>query len=246
MRKDYFSSKEVRSADVIALGLAKAIAEAKSLGKKRVWIVSHGKSNLDGYISDAIGKGAADALSKGKSVRAGDIEIVFYGDRTLPYGGDGSPVVVCYPNDKLLDKLDGMSGIPCLIVLPWLHQETEAWIAAHAPEDIYGAVTTAQSTVSNPVVEKALETLLAVINVSTGISHPSDKATAMRIFKTLIKGKEAYDPDEVRAWLVQKGMRPNHANDIRDIAADPSKFRARTDSSPNMDQLRRWREEAGK
>lgn len=246
MRKDYFSSKEVRSADVIAHGLAKAIAEAKGLGKKRVWIVSHGKSNLDGHISEAIGKEAADALSKGKSVSAGNIEIVFYSDRILPYGGDGSPVVVCYPNDKLLDKLDGMTGIPCLIVLPWLNQETQAWIAAHAPEDIYGVVTTAQSTVSNPVVEKALETLLAVINVSTGISHPSDKAAAMDVFKRLRSGGESYSPDEVRAWLVQKGMRPNHANEIRDIAADPSKFRSKTNSPLRADILQRWREEAGK
>lgn len=246
MRKDYFSSKEVRSADVVAQGLAQAIAEAKRLGKKRVWIVSHGKSNLDGHISDAIGAEAAKALSNGKAVRAGEIEIVFYGDRTLPYGGDGSPVVACYPNGKLLDKLDGMTGIPCLVVLPWLKAETEAWIAAHAPEDIYGAVTTAQSTVSNPVVEKALETLWAVINVSTGISHPSDKASAMDVFKKLRNGGEAYSPEEVRAWLVQKGMHPNHANEIRDIAADPSKFRSRINSPLRADILQRWREEAGK
>jgi len=245
MRKNYFSSVDAQSSQVIIKGLAKAVGEALTQGVNRVWLVSHAKSNLDGNISSAIGHDAVASLAKGNIVRSGTTEIVFYGERTLPYAGDGSVVVACYPNKKLLDKLDGMQNIPCLIVLPWRQEETLDWINAHAPEDIYGAVATTRSSVTNLVVERALETLLAMINTSTGIAHPSDKATVIDIFTKLKGAGETYTASEVRAWLVQKGMDPEHANDIRDIAENPSKFRAKTGSPLRTDILARWREEAG-
>lgn len=241
MRKDFFSSKDVRSSQVIIDGLAKAVADAQAQRVNRVWIVSHAKSNLDGHISSAIGKDAASSLGKGNVVSAGDTELIFYGERTLPYAGDGSVVVACYPNRKLLDKLDGMENIPCLIVLPWQQEEISDWIKAHGPEDIYGVVSTTRSIVTNPVVEKALETLWIITNVSTGITHPSDKAAVIDIFTKLSKAGEAYSPEEIRAWLVQRGMSPQHANDIRDIAEKPSGFRSKSPSPLRDEILDDWR-----
>ena len=140
MRKNFFSSKEVRSEEIILLGLAQAITEAQKLGANRVWLVAPIKRNLDGYAADAIGQSAADALAKGKAVRAGDMEVVFLQRKDPAVRYAGSPVI--------------------LLSEPTVPRQTRrndwrppAWSSFHGIAKI-------------------------LINVKTGISHPSDKATA--------------------------------------------------------------------
>jgi hypothetical protein len=71
----------------------------------------------------------------------------------------------------------------------------------------------------NPVVESALETLTHRVNLSTGISHPSDRTAAVRMFEILRDNGFRYDPKETRAWLVAKGgWNPGHANEVESIA----------------------------
>jgi hypothetical protein len=243
MRTNYYSSREVRSVEVIRKGFEAVFAEAVKQGKKKIWLVSNAKSNLEGYLAEAIGQGAASELAKGKALNVEGIQIVFYGEKTLPYGGDDCPVLVCYPSKKLLDKLDGMKDISSLVVLPWLIGDVSEWANTHGATDIFGVVKEAKSTVSNPVVERALEHFKAVINWSTGISHPSDKASAIEIFRILRAAREPYTTEEVRAWLVQKGMKPDHANAIEAIAADPSKHRSKGIPAIGDESLKRWREE---
>ncbi len=244
MRKNLFSSQTATSKEVIAKGFRSLLNEAALLGVKTVWLVSHQKSNLDGHISDTLGVAACKALASGKTVRVGDVAVQFYGERTLPYQGDGSPVLACFPSEKLLDELDGKKNIPCLIVLPWNAKDAAKWISAHGPADIFGSVNTQKLSVSNAVVEKALESLWALINVKAGISHPSDKQSAIDIFRILQAGRQPYAPEEVRAWLVQKGMRPEHANQIAEIATNPSGFRTKAPSVLPPDLLERWKKQA--
>lgn len=243
-RSNLYSSRPATSGDVVRTGILTLLSEAKRLTAKSAWLICPQKSNLDGHLAQALGEAACESLARGNSVQVDGTLLSFYGARSLPHSGDGSPVLGCYPSEKLLARLDSMKNLPSLIVLPWTLAEAQNWIDAHGPVDIFRLARPQKLTVANPVVIKALDTLGASINVSTGVTHPSDKRSAIEVFRLLQGGSETYTPGEVRAWFVQMGMRADHANAIAAIAADPTRYRSRTGSVLRPDLLRRWQEEA--
>lgn len=130
------------------------------------------------------------------------------------------PVLALYPSKRLLDRLDEMQSVSELLVLPWLAKDVADWIRAWNPPEFGEASPGAgQPTIADPVVAAAMNSLTVMINMGTGIVHPSDKRTAIEIFRALYLNGKIYDPGEIRAWLVgAKGMDPGDADDIRDLA----------------------------
>jgi hypothetical protein len=227
MAKDnFYSSKAANSAAVIKAGLQHLASECNRLGAKTAWLVTPAKSNLDGFISEVVGGSASKALSQGKALKITETaELRFYTERTLPYSGDGGPILACYPEMNLMNKLDKLSDVPSLTVLPWTMELVQKWLDTHGPTDIFSKKTAAAAQVTSPAVVAALERFFAIINVSTGLAHPSDRDSAIRIFRELKDAGQAYTGTEVRAWLVRKGMSPSHADDVAKIAVDPYKAR---------------------
>jgi len=69
------------------------------------------------------------------------------------------------------------------------------------------------------VVERALESLTAIVNLSTGITDPRDRASAVQLFEILRNGGERFTPEEVKAWLVGKGgWKAIHAQEVTEVA----------------------------
>lgn len=67
-----------------------------------------------------------------------------------------------------------------------------------------GQISRIQSSrlIDDPVAKEAVDTLDALVNTSTGITHSSDRSTCIEIFKTLHSNGISFDPETVRAWLV--------------------------------------------
>jgi len=216
---------------------------AKKLNARTAWLVCDGHDNLGGFITEVIGDAKVKALQQGKAIPfSSDCVLEFYSNRTLPHSGSQNPVLACFPSKNLLDKVDGLTGVTTLIVLPWSQQDIDPWLVAHGAREILGRINSQPAIVSNSVVAKALEDIHARINVSTGVVHSSDKHAVVEAFRILRDGGEPVDPTEVRAWFVQKGMEPKHANVIAEIASEPGKFRlSETTPSWRPEILSRWR-----
>lgn len=111
----------------------------EQLRSSTAWLVCHAYSNLDGFVEQVIGSNAVAALKNRRSVAfVQGCSLVFHGERNLPHSGGGSPILACYPDKRLLDKLDAIADVPALIVLPWQISDIQPWLAAHGAQDILG------------------------------------------------------------------------------------------------------------
>jgi len=180
------------------------------------------KDNLRGSISSVIGKNAARALASGRAVpiSQSSAKLRLITERTRLTSWEGGSVLAAYPTKKLLDMLDEMYGISEILVVPWRLAEVQYWIDMWAPLDIRSSQQAPRAiSIKNPVVVEALKTLTRTVNLSTGISHPSDRRATIDLFRRLQETGERFDPSEVRAWLVsQGGWRSQDADEVESVA----------------------------
>ena len=177
---------------------------------------------------------------------SGGITITLATASRLPYGFDSGPILAIWTRDKELDKLDTL-GAPALCAVPWRPDNITGWKANWSPVDIQSGVAADGAAGSlNSVVVQALQSLTATINVGTGLSHPSDRSSAIHMFRLLRDGGEAYDPEAVRAWAVQHGWDPVDARELEDVAQKILDRRALRTEGPmwTEDALAGWREAA--
>lgn len=93
----------------------------------------------------------------------------------------------------------------------------------------------------------ALQSLTASVNHSTGISHPSDKAATVSMFKILRDYDEDFDLGEAHAWLIHSGnWKANTAKEVVEIGRKIKECKVVHGGnfwSPNIINI--WRKEAG-
>lgn len=178
------------------------------------------KRQLQGVVTSVIGESASKQLDRKNPVRLGNVTIRLMTKKIDASRGKSGPVLAVYPDQKLLDKVDEMHGVTDVLVVPWNRDEVNRWIATwNATELGTNSRDGDPNHISEPLVEAAMETLHNLVNVSTGITHSSDRSTAIEIFKILQRESIPFNPDEIRAWLVaEKGWKPNDADDVRAIA----------------------------
>jgi hypothetical protein len=124
-------------------------------------------------------------------------------------------------------------------------EEVAHWIAAYAPQDLLGRQSNQPQSISNPVVARAMESIWLMINTSSGMTHPLDRNRVIDAFRILRKGRETVDPQEIRSWLLQRGMKPKYAEEIAQVAANPSGSRKSSSSSSWAENiLDQWRDKA--
>ncbi|RJL20052.1 DUF1889 family protein [Pectobacterium polaris] len=70
----------------------------------------------------------------------------------------------------------------------------------------------------NAALERALEHLKIVTNISSGLAHPLDESTAKEIFKYLHKLGIRLEYDEVYSWAKQHGWEDRHARELAMLA----------------------------
>jgi hypothetical protein len=163
---------------------------------------------------------------------------------TLPFDFREGPILVVWTRDDRLEKIDGL-GAPAICAITWSEGSIERWKAAWGPVNLRTGDAAPASTISNPVVRAALEGLTTSVNLSTGLSHPSDRSHAVAVFKLLVSGGERYDPDEVRAWATSNGWQADDASELAEIAGKIKEGRRlRSDWRLDREVLGRWRERA--
>jgi hypothetical protein len=242
----FYTSETANNSDVVKVGFIALFQAAKAANLEVVRLICATKGNLEGFIEDLMGREVVKTLKKTGTVNISGISVVFHHERAIPYSAEGTPVLLCYPDEKLLQKVDAMQDIPTLIVLPWTMDNIKPWLLAHGATDLLQKADISPCKISNPVVEQALKGMLLSINTSTGIVHSSDKATAIETFETLSAAGELYDPHEVGAWFVQHGVSSEHAATITEVARNPAGFRSADKANWGKQALERWRADAKK
>jgi hypothetical protein len=192
------------------------LTNSKPLG----FIAVHGFGNLDGVIREVIGDATVKNLRRQGKVIVSGVEVSLITERKLIYDGKNSPMVAFYPDSKFLDEIDSIPNISAMLVVPWLFKEVEPWIRAWNASELGQPPTTPKSALlQSKIVEQALKGLTSTVNLSTGISHPSDRDAAIQMFEILKAAGEPFSPDEIKAWLVGKGgWKATDAQEVADIA----------------------------
>lgn len=200
-------------------------------------------------IKGVLGEDIAKQLQKNNTaqLKSGKLHLMTESIRRSSWAG---PVLVLYPPQRLLDSVDELQSASEILVVPWSVPEVQAWIQMW---DIYELGDTSPhppKTFSNPTVRAALESLTTRINLSTGLSHPSDEAAAIEMFRLLHVAGEVFNPDEVKSWLVSElGWRRQQANEAAEIAQKVLSGRTlRAANHPRWasDIVSMWREEGSK
>lgn len=233
---------------------AKFIQYCTTQGHRSAWVATPGIRNATfPAVTNSIGEKNAKRLAKGEAVGLHGVTFRLQTEKTMPYGGEGCPILALWPTENHLNALDRLSRVPALFVVPWQLAQVATWVLARRPVNLLStepestSESPSGSVVSNSVVEAALETIATSINLATGIIHPDDKKTVIEAFKLLKTGGENYTGAEVQAWLMQKGMSAKHAAEVAKVASDPAKFRASRASKSSYlppNALERWRARA--
>jgi len=218
--------------------------------KKKVFLAVLGYGNLEGVVSDVIGQHIVKRLQKDSKVVLSGTEVVLVTERKLIYDAGSAPIVSIYPTSKFLDQLDSIRNVSEILVVPWNFEEVEPWIRTWNATELGAAPQVRPSPlVSNTVVQQALRSLTAIVNVSTGISHPRDRTTAIQTFEILRDAGETFTPGEVKAWLIAEGgWKATDAQEVAEVAQKVLEYRRLKKVGPvwRSNILEIWREEAKK
>ncbi|MCZ2813159.1 hypothetical protein O2W15_17135 [Modestobacter sp. VKM Ac-2979] len=159
----------------------------------------------------------------------------------------GGPVLAAWPDRDQVAKLDADRRTSALCVLIWSERDVAAWSAAHLPEMLSPTATPpSPSTVSDPAVERGLETVTTLINQSNGLTGYG-RDIAVTALLTLHDAGYQLDPEEIYAWTLSKGWRPMGAAELRDFATAINRGTRPRAHRPALraDILDVWRSDAG-
>ena len=217
-RQDYYVDSETYTAHV-TLALEFALKSLPEWEGSTLCVIAPTKENLRGSdLRGALGEQDAAHLYKTGHVTINGKSVRFHSERSLPNSAPNTVVLLVHPTASLMTKVDALPGINRLIVVPWIREFVQPWIEAHGPTDFLSGQQTPAISPSDPDVINALISLLRSINHSTGVHNPIDKKRAVDTFAALAEQRIPAEPREVRAWLIQHGLSPLHAEDIAAIA----------------------------
>jgi len=243
-KKSYFVRTEGPNYDAVEKAFRWLLENSKPKGFLAIALVG----NLKGVIGDVLGERIVKALRKEGRVLISGIEIVLVTSKKIIYDGENAPLLAIYPRGKYLDELDSILNVSAMLVVPYIMKEIELWSKARNASEL-GVAQPPQELplVSNKVVEAALRSLTARVNVSTGIAHPMDREATIQAFMILRDAGERFVPDEIKAWLVSKGgWRATDAQEVAEVAQKVLEGRRLKHGistwAPNILEI--WREEA--
>jgi len=198
-------------------------------------------------LGRVVGDDAASKLRRDRRIEVDGITIDLLIERKLPVAFEDGPILAVWVDDQQLDKIDGLRS-PGICAIPWSSTGIDGWKANWNPVDVRtGEPDGSDETLTNPVVEKAMEALTVSVNLSTGLGHPSDKESAIGMLKLLKNAGESYNPDQLRAWAVRHGWQPRHARSLAELAEKVQAGKRVQGGSRKMwrsDIVEIWRKEA--
>jgi hypothetical protein len=220
-RKSFYLNSEGPRPESIAVAFEWLVRICKnSGGGQQCFLLVNTLSNLDGAVETILGVQPTKSLKKGHSLSLpGDAgTLTAYSERTLRNASLKGNAIVLFPTKSFLDAVDSMIGLESVLVVPYAEKEVAQWIATWEATEILGNPFFLNTPISDRALREALDRIDTVVNVSTGLAHPSDKDHANRILKQAKRNDATMDHGAARAYLIgKKGWKPRHADSVAKI-----------------------------
>jgi hypothetical protein len=202
--------------DAVRRGFSWLVESAHSLESTECAIYVSGLSNAQNLARPLEGLGSR--LAANRSVNADGLTISLFTARNLRPNYTGRPILAVWVDDDDMEKVEELAP-SAICAIPWSRADLEVWKAAWAPLDLRtGQPAGEPLSISNRVVEAALEDLTNHVNLSTGLAHPDDKRAAVWTFRLLRQAGERYDPSRIRAWAVRHGWSMKYARELAELS----------------------------
>lgn len=190
---------------------------------KNIDLIIPVKDNLRySTLGAVLGNNIQAALLKGNKVKlANQAFMTLFTERTYKKFSSTEFIIVVFATQKILDLVDGLPSAKVVIVASEYDEIITRWQktwnpiipgSKHQPHD--------EELLKDPVTIQALKSLSNRVNLSTGLSHPSDRNAAISLFKILKKARIIFDPDSVRAWAMRNNWSPRGADQLMQVASD--------------------------
>ena len=154
------------------------------------------------------------------------------------------PYLAVWADDHMVAAVERVSP-PAICAIPWSEQDLSVWRAAWSPPDPRAGTSGGPApTISNPVVRVAMEDLTVRVNLSSALSHPSDKDAAGSTLKTLVCAGEQFEPAEIQAWAAANDWKLEDAKRLAEMAEGLQSGRRVRAGRNDEGMLQRWRERA--
>lgn len=224
--------------------------EATPAGQRAGLVTLSGRALHGGDIELVLGKQAINELRKRR-------------DWLLPSGGRlaavsirgnhggirfGGPLLLVYPDKKLLDFADDASDVTEIMVLPWARRDVAWWVAQWKAVELGETQRGTSETPSdlNPVVCAAFRQILGgrILIPTDGKLRPKDRAPVINMLSLLLDNQEAFTSEQLRSWAVTAaGCSTAFADDLADLAERVASGRERRPATWQWshDALAKWR-----
>lgn len=147
------------------------------------------------------------------------VQMLLATERTFRDSASADVVVAIYPSSKALDMLDTARVGLALIVVPSSMEGIQEWCRTWDAQVMGREHPEPQRLIENPLLEEALFSITARVNLSTGVAHASDKACAVRAFEILRDaGQMTATREDIRGWAVRHDWRPRDADELAGLA----------------------------
>lgn len=206
--------------DQIQTALRGIIVLAKDLKISDVTLVVPKKGGWENStVAEVLGKDVAKALLSGQRVAlTTGVFMSLEGSQTFRASFGQQLLVGLHLSSKDMAKLDDAVGPTAIVFVPWSESEAQEWKQTWQPQTIgpIGAPV-ATTGLSQPVID-ALTSLTELINLGTGLNHPSDKQHAKNTIAKLRQAGHAFDPVHVRDWALRHGWSSGAAAELEKLA----------------------------
>jgi hypothetical protein len=204
--------------DQIRAAFAEIVKLCVSSGITAVELVVPKKGGWENMnVAQFIGSNGAKALSKGTPVLlAPGVTMTLQSAQTFRGYAFGGMLVGAHIALNDMKKLDD-SYPQAIVYLPWNDIEGQEWQATWNAQTIGPKTWTSSASPLPPAVEEALSSLTRLINLGTGLDHPSDKEHAVRAMAKLQAEGHSLDPVEIRHWAQRHGWSSGAASDLEKV-----------------------------
>jgi hypothetical protein len=171
-------------------------------------------------VGGFLGMDVSKALCKGVKVKITDsLCLNLESPKTFnPYRSYGMLVGV-HLSLKDQNLMDSVLSAKAIVFLPWTEEEGKSWMSTWSPSALGKSLWQVPQPALDPVVEQELLRLTRNINLSTGITHPSDKEFARRILSKLKGMGHHPEPEDIRKWALRQNWEPKVAEDLKKLAS---------------------------
>ncbi len=206
--------------EVLVKALCYALEVSSQSNDKNIHLVFPQKSNFEstnlGKIIDKIfGVGSAKKLCKGESIR--NLDFILPSKISSNNSSGTILAIYCTPND--MNKIDSNSYANSIIYVSWLLKEADIWESTWYNNglNIVHGEPSQQIKILPEEITSALKRLTSIVNLSTGLAHPSDQNYAQRIFKELQEKGYKADEQAVANWAIANGWNARHLDDLKKL-----------------------------